>query len=288
MVRRGVCLYSSYFMQSSLPFFVRFYLEQLRPHFERIVFISNDDRDLDSDSVQWLADGGIELLLVRNEGYDFGMWQKALRALGDVSGLQRLCLSNDSCICFAPLSDFFGWAEAGGYEAAGLIQSKEQSLHLQSYLMVFSGRAVSLISDHILSLKVEGNDREYIVSEGEVGLSKMLLAQGVPLSSYFDLDVDDNPSLFHCPTLIDMGMPMIKRRIFHYPQRHMIWRAVSLGRGFTRGYYIARVMRMCPEERVRISQLFADLPPRSLRAELKMWRQFLKCWIQLRLGRGSR
>lgn len=287
-IENHVCLYSSYFTQTRLPFFVRFYLEQLMPHFGRIVLLTNDDRALDQESVRWLAERHIELMPVKNEGYDFGMWQKALRRLGDLSACSRLCLANDSCICFAPLTDFFAWVGSSHAEAAGLVTSWEASKHLQSYLLVFSGRAIPVAREHILAMNMVDAAYDDIVGAGELGLSQALLAADIPLASRYapDRTGSRNPSLLHCAALLDAGMPMIKRRMLNYLPRYLIKHAVTSGLGVSRQFYIARIQALHPGQQALMRQLFADLPPRNLGAEFKLWRQFLKHWLRLKLGQS--
>lgn len=282
--RDHVCLYSSYFTQTGLPYFVRVYLEQLLPHFGRIVLLTNDDRALDQESLQWLAARDIELMPVRNEGYDFGMWQKAIRRYPELAQSRCLCLANDSCLCFAPLDDFMAWAS--GTEAAGMVKSREDGEHLQSYLLVFSGRAIPVACQHVLAMNLADAGYDDVVHAGELGLSKSLTDAGIVLQARHlpDRHCDGNPSFLLCSALIDAGMPLIKRRLLNYPPRNLIRQAMDSGQGISRRYYMRRILARHPGQEALVERLFADLQPFDLKAAIRMWRQFLKLWLRRHLG----
>lgn len=276
-----VCLYSSYFTQTGLPYFVRVYLEQLLPHFGRIVLLTNDDRALDQESLQWLAARDIELMPVRNEGYDFGMWQKAIRRYPELTQSQRLCLANDSCLCFAPLNDFFTWAANSKAEAAGLVKSYERGEHLQSYLLVITGRAIAVAIQHIEALDLSATSYDTIVNDGEVGLSRSLLASGIPLQAYHTPDHVNtkNPAFVHSVMLIDAGIPLIKRKLLNYTPRFLIRHAVRSGHGISRLYYFQRILAKHPDREAQTRVMFEELPPISLGDRIWMHRQFIKFWL---------
>lgn len=281
-----VCLYSSYFTQAKLPYFVRVYLEHLLPHFGRIVLLTNDDRELDHESLEWLRAREIELMPVLNEGYDFGMWQKVIRRYPELTGCRRLCLANDSCLCFAPLDDFMTWASASGTEAAGMVKSWEGAEHLQSYLLVFSGRAIAIATSHISNLAIDIANYDDIVHLGELGLSDALLTAGIPLHArYWDGGKEDgNPSFVHSSTLIEIGMPLLKRKLLINPKRHVIRQAMRSGQGISRRYYLNQLRTRHPGAEAVIARMFAELPQPSLSAKLKTWRQIFKFWLGMKLG----
>lgn len=280
-----ICLFSSYFATSRLPFFVQFYLMQLKPHCARILLITNDDRTLDQSSINWLEQQNIELMLVKNEGYDFGMWQKAIRHLGDLAEYNRLCLSNDSCICYAPLDDFFGWLNRAKPRASGLVKSFEKSPHLQSYLLAFSEEAKSLVVNYLKNICLEKGDYDEIVKQGELGLSQKISSAGIELEGYFEPTqaTDENPSFLYFMNLLDQGIPMIKRKLLGYPPGFLIKHAIRARLGIRRHYYIAKILAKYPERTETLKQLLANLPPYNVKEELKLWRRVLRYWLAIRL-----
>lgn len=209
-----LCLFSSYIRNPGLPCHVRFYLSQLVPHHDRIVLLTNDDQPLTRDDDDWLRALGITHQPVRNEGFDFGMWQKALGAT-DISGVTRLSLVNDSCILFAPLDDFFHWHDNCLADMAGMLESQAYGRHLQSFFLVFRGKAVMEAARHILRHPAATLDYDAVVSTFELGLSRELLNKDFTLAARYEthaLAARDDPSYFFLHTLLQAGIPLIKRK----------------------------------------------------------------------------
>lgn len=211
-----LCLFSSYFAESMLPAYVRIYLEQLLPFFDQLVLLGNDDKPLAAPELQWLADRNIVYQPVRNEGYDFGMWQKALADV-DITGVQRLALVNDSCILFAPLAVFFDWFDQAELDVGGMLESQAYTRHLQSFFLVFEGGAARKARDYIVTNPVINLGYDEIVTTFELGLSKRFyedptLRVGVrfPVTPRAPLD---DPSYFFIDDLLRAGMPMIKKKM---------------------------------------------------------------------------
>lgn len=282
-----LCLFSSYFAGESLPFFVRYYLRTLRLHFDRIVFLTNDNRPLDDESAAWLAAHVDEILPVRNEGFDFGMWQKAIRHLGGLGGCRRVALVNDSCICFAPLDDFFRWADATDAPAMGMVRSNEIAPHLQSYFMLFSGAALPVVEKHVLGVDVVTAAYDDVVLRGELGLSAALRAAGIPLLARYspEPDFDLNASFEYCDRFIDDGMPLIKRKMLQYPQGHLVKFAMQNGIGVHPTYYIRKIRARFPARVDELDRLLAGqfVPSRS--RALQLARRVIRYWFIIRLER---
>ena len=199
-----------------MPAYVRYWLTELHRHCDRVVLLSNDDKSLDDESRAWLAAQGIAYMPVRNEGFDFGMWQKALHAI-DVSDCERLVLANDSCILFAPLDDFFAWFDVQAIDVGGMLESQAYTRHLQSFFLAFSQPAIAHVRDFILARPVAGIAYDDIVGTFELGLSRSLIESGkFRIAARFPVTPKqplDDPSYFFVDALIDAGMPLIKKKL---------------------------------------------------------------------------
>ena len=88
---KSICLFSSYFNQQVIPYYIKFYLEELN-----------------SEELSYLHKNKFTLKLVSNEGYDFGMWYKALLEIKSEE-FDRIALVNDSCVLFKSLTATFDW-----------------------------------------------------------------------------------------------------------------------------------------------------------------------------------
>ncbi len=211
-----LCLFSSYFTGQALPPYVRVWLEQLLPFFDQLVLLSNDDKTLDVSELQWLADRRILYRPVRNEGYDFGMWQKALADI-DMHDVQRLALVNDSCILFAPLDVFFNWFDQAELDIGGMLESQSYTRHLQSFFLVLNRRAAQAARDYLVAHPVGGLGYDEIVRTFELGLSRRFYEDtdfrvGVRFPTTPRAPRDD-PSYFFIDDLLRAGMPLIKKKM---------------------------------------------------------------------------
>lgn len=102
---KRLLLYVHYNKFNELSPHVLYQLEQLRPLFSSIYFISNSK--LSKKAVQKLQDAKLidDLLERQNEGYDFAAWKDGIFAsLDSIKNFDSLTLMNDTC--FGPLWDF--------------------------------------------------------------------------------------------------------------------------------------------------------------------------------------
>lgn len=256
-----LCLFSSYFTTPALPPYVRYWLTELRNHCDRVVLLTNDDKTLDDESLAWLNAHAVELLPVRNEGFDFGMWQKALRQI-DTAGCEGLVLANDSCILYAPLDEFFAWVDASGLDVGGMLESQAYTRHLQSFLLVFRHKAVVHARDFILARPVEGMAYDQIVGTFELGLSRSMLAAGFRFGAQFPTRPRhplDDPSYFFADELVDAGLPLVKKKLVsRQGPGGAIRRAVDEGRDPAPEAVLARIRERHGLSGARMQELFGE------------------------------
>ncbi len=212
---KSICFFSSYFQGETLPYYVKFYLENLCPHFTEIVFLNNR-KELHEESKLFLQSRGISTMMVDNEGYDFGMWYKAFKAI-DTSSYNRVALVNDSCILFKSLDDDFIRINASSADCIGMIISDRYSTHLQSFFLVYNQRVIQTIRNYFLEKGII-NDYRTVIQTYEIGLCKFLIEKGFCLESLYNNSqraFAKNPSFALITQLIEEGMPLIKKKIVY-------------------------------------------------------------------------
>ena len=168
---KSICLFSSYFNQPSIPYYVKFYLETITPCFSETLFITNE-KELDEDSLYFLNANNIRVLKVKNEGWDFGMWYKAISQL-DTHQYQQIALINDSCVLFKQPTYFFDWLKHSDADVCGMTDSNAIHYHLQSYFLVFNHKAIPDMVNYFNTHKLL-KDVQEVIETYELGLSKML------------------------------------------------------------------------------------------------------------------
>jgi lipopolysaccharide biosynthesis protein len=212
---KSICFFSSYFQGEALPYYVRFYLENLCPHFTDIVFLNNR-KELNEESILFLQKKGITTMMVDNEGYDFGMWYKAFKAI-DTSAYQRVALVNDSCILFKSLDEDFVKINASQADCIGMVISDRYSTHLQSFFLVYNRNVIQIVRDYFFEKGII-NDYRTVIQIYEIGLCKFLIEKGYVLASLYNNSqraFAKNPSFALVGQLIDEGMPLIKKKIVY-------------------------------------------------------------------------
>jgi hypothetical protein len=207
-----LALFSSYFMTDEVPDTVRVYLAELRRFHDRLVFITNDDRELVQADQLWLKTLDIELFPTRNEGYDFGMWFKALRR-EDIGKISRLTLANDSCVPLRRFDEFFQWQASRGDGYFGLINSNEIKPHIQSYFLVMTAPG---IAQFLSFCEAKGPPLDYrdAIYGYELELTAHMRKNGLACDSEFNVSQHylRNATIQELPLLLKMGFPLMKRR----------------------------------------------------------------------------
>lgn len=210
---KSLCLYSSYVAGNDIPYYVRYYLKQLNPHFSKLVYITNE-RDLTEDAKAFLRQENIHLMLVKNEGYDFGMWGKALKA-EEATSWNRIALVNDSCILFRPLDDDFKKINQSDADYIGMIISDRYATHLQSFFLIINERAIPVMMEHF---REHGLIPDYrmLIQTYEIGLTQRMINSGMRVVSLYGNEYrahPKNPSFALVRELIEEGIPLIKKKI---------------------------------------------------------------------------
>lgn len=210
---KSICFFSSYFNQEEIPYYVNFYLENLRPFFTELVFITNEKK-LNEQSTSFLDTNKIQLLYVSNEGWDFGMWYKAFK-IYDVNTYDRIGLVNDSCILFKSPQPFFEWLNKELYDYCGMVDSNAFQYHIQSYFIIINKRAIKEVYQYFMKHGILA-DVKQVIHTYEVGLSAHLQQKGYSLGACYttkEYKGEYSPTFLIPKELIERGFPLIKKKI---------------------------------------------------------------------------
>jgi lipopolysaccharide biosynthesis protein len=210
---KSICFYSSYFTQDYIPYYVKFYIEELEKYFSEIIFLTNE-KQLQESELAYLKTKNITLKFVSNEGFDFGMWYKAFKEYPSLD-YDRVALINDSCILFKPLTDVFKWIDSNTFDYCGLVSSRSVALHIQSYFIIINKNAIKPVYDYFMQNGLI-SDYKKVIYTYEIGLSAHLRKQGLNVAAMFTSKKDiaaQNPSFLVIEEFIEGGMPMIKKKI---------------------------------------------------------------------------
>ena len=143
--------------------------------------------ELDSDALSWCEQNGIGWLRRRNEGRDFGAFQDGwlwLQQQRLVSGLKRLILLNDSVYPVLGLeaTSWPRFLDHFGDEVLGFSDCFQNGYHLQSYGLHLSSAVIHQPWWDDFWRNYRGWGGTHVaIREGEIGLSQLLLNQGITL-----------------------------------------------------------------------------------------------------------
>lgn len=211
-----ICLFSSYSNECKIDNYVKFYLEMLKKHFDEIIFITNEREIIISD-LNFLKQIDIQLKFVDNEGYDFGMWYKAIQSI-QKDKYEQIAFVNDSCILFRELDSIMNFVNESEYDFCGVTDSKQISYHLQSYFTVAKGKeCINAICNYYNNNGIiTTNDIRDIINTYEIEMCTFLHDNKFRVGAMFkytEYPNSDNVCLMSAKEIINRGCPLIKKKL---------------------------------------------------------------------------
>lgn len=224
---RRVAVFAHYDAQGEIKPYIVEYLRQLAPFCERIVFVSTSvSSPAELEKVRPFCDATLHH---ENVGYDFCMWQAALRDL-ELRDFDELVLANSSVFGpVLPLGPIFERISAEPGDFWGMTENFTIGWHLQSYFLVFKRRVLgSPALGRFFASVLPYRDKNQVIRSYEIGLSTFLTEQGfqgralVPIGSWLPTpalrqrlqQARLDATLVHPLELLQQGMPFVKALLF--------------------------------------------------------------------------
>lgn len=268
---KSICFFCSYYKGENIPNYVRLYLTELKRHFSEVIFLTNE-KALHENDLQFLSSNNIPYRLYINEGYDFGMWYKALKEF-DMKMYDRVGLVNDSCILFNKPDFFFEWLDKQDIDYSGFTDCDMINYHIQSYFIIINKKAIPFVLKYF---EMNGivTDMAQLIKTYEVGLCTYLINAGmnmVPYYSFKNYPGIGNGSWMKAKELIQAKYPLVKKKIMIRYYGIADWRYL-VANGFDPfpGHYIRLIKKVAPES--NIDELLKGLPIwKPFNAEIKFY-----------------
>ena len=215
---RRVCLFAQYHREGPLPTpSIRYMAALVEAGFEVHAALSGSSEIAAADR-SILERIGARIRTRRNGGLDFGAWQDLIRQ-GAADGADEILLANDSVFGpFAPLAPILRAME--GFDAWGMVESREGRPHLQSWFVWMSGAAFhSRAVARLFDLPFAAMTKPEIITHGELGLSAAFEAEGLDVGARYRARfrirpsalVATNPMHFRWRALLSSGLvPFLK------------------------------------------------------------------------------
>lgn len=168
--------------------------------------------------------GDTRVLRKPNVGYDFGSWAVGLAMTPEAARAEHVVLANDSLVGpFAPIDSLLDRFYRSPADVWGLTETLQFTRHLQSYFLGFRG---GVLTEPPLARFWAGvrhyEDKQLVIHRNEIGLGQLLQAEGYAVDAAFVaghvVDPADNPTIAGWRTLLDRGMPFVKREIVRSPE----------------------------------------------------------------------
>ena len=198
-----VAVFAHYDNNNLIQDYVVYYLQELKKVSQKIVFVS--DGDISDNELSKLS-GIVDYCIAKKHGeYDFGSYKRGYlyaKENGWLENCEELILCNDSC--YGPLFDiekYFDEMSARPVDFWGNTASPEgfkregdkkilgiPLSHIQSYFIVFKPQVFKsdTFNNFINSIKKE-LDKDFIIINYEMGLTKLLEEQGFAWDVYCQL-----------------------------------------------------------------------------------------------------
>ena len=180
-----VAIFSHFDPRGTLHDFVAHYLQQLEEAGFTVIFVSNAPL-LTEETISRLRPRCGLILRRANVGYDFAAYKDGIARVPDLGRLETLLLVNDSAYGpFHPLKDIVARMDSSA-DVWGITDSWERHYHLQSYFLLFGRKALQSASFARFWGKFRYvNSKHWIISAGEIGLSRKLGAEGIRCQALF-------------------------------------------------------------------------------------------------------
>jgi hypothetical protein len=223
---KSICFFSSYFKGNEIPYYIKFYLEELSVHFSETVFITTE-KDLLPTDKSFLEKKNIQLMLVKNEGYDFGMWYKAFEKY-KTDTYDYIGLVNDSCVLFKKLDFVFDYFNKEKPDYFGLTDTYLLDYHVQSYFLLIGKKAIPFLKEYFSKNGII-HQLDNVIKTYEIGLSQFMIKQGMNVKALYSYTRENgqyNPTLLNAKSLIEQGYPLVKKRIISREYGAIKWRSM--------------------------------------------------------------
>lgn len=204
---------------------VFYQLEQLKPLFSKILFISNSH--IEEATKKKLQDEfGISNVLERNnQGYDFAAWRDGMSAVGfeELKTYDSLTLMNDTC--FGPLWDlepiytrFEVDTQVDFWGMTNFRKTKYFEEHLQSYFVTFKQQILRAISFQDFWEQVKDfTDVQDVIDHYEAKFTQYFTGAGFTYQALFDTRLEEVADLIHPDftyykpfTILEKKVPFLK------------------------------------------------------------------------------
>lgn len=199
-----------------------FYLEELRNNSFDIIVITTSD-SLEQNSTGKCLKYAHSILRRSNIGLDFASWRCAIEYYNIINNYESLLLTNDSIIGpLFPLKKYLDTFSKKKHTICGLTDSFEKHHHIQSYFLYFNNDLLKsdFFKTFLSTIKVLKN-KDMIIRNYEIGLSKLAREENINLYSYVDArnliiekENSFNVTLFKWSEIIEkFQFPFIKREL---------------------------------------------------------------------------
>lgn len=199
-----ILLYIHYNKSDELSGHVLYQLEQIRPLFSRVIFISNSH--LDQNHIEKLKMIGIfEIIQRENIGFDFAAWRDGMKYVGfdHLEKYDSVTLMNDTCI--GPLwslepyfSSFESAIDCDFWGMTNFKRTKYFREHVQSYFVSYSQAVVSskVFQKFWTSIKNFENVRQ-VIDNYETKLTSKLKKSGFNYKVVFNTLNEQSEGMVH-------------------------------------------------------------------------------------------
>ncbi|NOR55349.1 MAG: hypothetical protein GQ531_04015 [Sulfurovum sp.] len=168
------CVFAHYDKDDRVDDYVYYYLGELLTVVQKLVFVTVSN--ISKDDIGKLKNLNIEVIKRENIGYDFYSYKIGIEHLS-LDLYDELIICNDSAFGpLVPIQNIFDAMQDKECDFWGITDSALVAYHLQSYFIVFNKPILqSFVFTNFWNRVKILNDKDEIIKQYEVGLSRILL-----------------------------------------------------------------------------------------------------------------
>jgi rhamnosyltransferase len=232
IVTKRILIFSHFSPYNLLSRHVIFMIKNLRPLYEKVLFITNSL--LNEDQKECISEYCDIIIQRENKGFDFGAWRDAIHEEGwdALQEYDSMTLMNDTC--FGPIYDMlpvFSEMEVPNVDFWGVTSHSRSTkgmpgtngpieTHIQSYFMTFGKKVIaSSVFQQFWANVQDYQTVNQVIKNCETNLTNILVQMGFMYDTYMNQKIQnakiDDRSIYSMPDLhVKKGNPFIKIKSF--------------------------------------------------------------------------
>jgi lipopolysaccharide biosynthesis protein len=215
-MKKTICIFIHYDLSDLYSSEDLEYIRKISSIFSDVIVLTSNTRPItDIENIKTVCN-------ISNVGYDFGKLETYINSI-NVEEIEDLYVFNNSCLLARNPSISIEHMKKRNLDFWGYTTSTEQTMHIQSYFLYFSNKAVKLLKEFLLNNSPVKNNFSHIdvVEKIELQLLRYMYDNKIKCGSYIQthkLFPSINSTIIHADKLLLLNphFPFIKKKVYTF------------------------------------------------------------------------